>query len=135
MTEEIIIDGVNVAGCVDFCAEDCDCCNANNHNIGCGQYSDCYYKQLKRLEQENKELKKKIEDKPLQCLLYNNKQNKCALFTKTVAYHCALKEIREIVNQPCDNCKYNKDDITCSIGDCGEGKLKIIENKVNEVLQ
>ena len=46
----------------------------------------------------------------------------------------ALQEIREIINAPCDNCKYNKDGITCSISDCGEGKLKIIENKINEVI-
>lgn len=49
------------------------------------------------LKQENEELKEKIKDKPLQCLLYNDKQNKCALFTKTVAYHCALEEIREML--------------------------------------
>lgn len=43
-------------------------------------------------------------------------------------------EINDIINSRCDNCKYNKDGITCSIGDCGEGKLKIIEDKINEVI-
>lgn len=96
--KEIIIDGVDVAGCEFLCTNQM----GNNcliHNRGfsmnCKNTSDCYYKQLKRLEQENKELKENIKDKPLQCLLYNDKQNKCALFTKTVAYHCALEEIRE----------------------------------------
>ena len=55
MTEEIIIDGVNVAGCEHYTTmEDCD----GIHDL-CEQLDDycsikknCYYKQLKRLEQE-----------------------------------------------------------------------------------
>lgn len=63
MTEEIIIDGVNVAGCEYYsdidetCRElngkyeinECDFMKCNSQN--------CYYKQLKRLEQERDELK------------------------------------------------------------------------------
>ena len=118
MTEEIIIDGVNVAGC-EFYFEDngviapdgtperANICTSpeksceNNDSCYCNK--NCYHKQLKRLEQENKELKEKIKDKPLQCLLYNDKQNKCALFTKTVAYHCALEEIRGYFLNPNSN--------------------------------
>lgn len=55
MTEEIIIDGVNVAGC-------CKCYNVEQKILCgasgiCANNPNCYYKQLKRLEQENKALK------------------------------------------------------------------------------
>lgn len=63
MTEEIIIDGVDVAGCEFLCTNQM----GNNcliHNRGfsmnCKNTSDCYYKQLQRLKQENKELSKLI---------------------------------------------------------------------------
>lgn len=115
------------------------------------------YKQLKRLEQERDELKKVCE----KCKLFDiEKTNRDLLeridkleqenkelkdrnvelqitlneFDRFNNYRSALEKIKAIINQPCDNCKYNKDGVTCSIGDCGEGKLKIIENKINEVL-
>ena len=71
MTEKIIIDGVNVAGCVYYkgkCMEYTHYCQ-----IGCKECTDigiklCHYKQterfkakIDRLEQENKDLKKQIE--------------------------------------------------------------------------
>ena len=62
MTEEIIIDGVNVAGCNAYKEGHCLdktailLCDTNK----CSNYNDCYYKQLQRLKQENKELKEKI---------------------------------------------------------------------------
>ena len=60
MTEEILIDGVNVAGCEHFCHNVCTekgfCDDAS-----CKLFENCLYKQLKRLEQENKALKKQIE--------------------------------------------------------------------------
>ena len=71
MTEEIIIDGVDVAGCEYYkgkCMEYTHYCQ-----IGCKECTDigiklCHYKQterfkakITRLEQENKELKKQIE--------------------------------------------------------------------------
>ena len=49
--------------------------------------------------------------------------------------HKALEEIRVICKQGCNNCKHNKDDITCSYGDCGEGKIILIEEVINEVLK
>ena len=71
MTEEIIIDGINV--------RDCNRCNPFHYDRGvseypicltsceqwggfehyCNQRPDCYYKQLKRLEKERDELKEK----------------------------------------------------------------------------
>ena len=116
--KEIYIDGVNVAGCehlteIKGCwLSTCDYLpyKGNITNQLCKYNDNCYYKQLKRLEQENKELKEKIKDKPLQCLLYNDKQNKCALFTKTVAYRSALEEIREVLKD-WDNHVYNPQDL------------------------
>ena len=54
MTEEIIIDGVNVAGCKNYCVVLKDMC-AFGGTKRCSQIHNCYYKQLKHLEQENKE--------------------------------------------------------------------------------
>ena len=50
MTEEIIINGVNVAGCINFVG--CNMCN--DFLDGQCEGHNCEYKQLKRLEQENK---------------------------------------------------------------------------------
>ena len=50
--EEIIIDGVNVAGCEQRFGDN-KCALLDQYFC---EDSDCYYKQLKRLEQENKEL-------------------------------------------------------------------------------
>lgn len=62
MEEKIIIDGVNVAGCKYLNKKYITCDNENTHNIGCEHCEDCYYKQFKRLEQENEELKQTIKD-------------------------------------------------------------------------
>lgn len=57
--EQIIIDGVNVYGCVQFIQEEEDCCNLGG---SCKGWPNCYYKQLKRKEQECKKLNNKIID-------------------------------------------------------------------------
>ena len=64
MSEEIIIDGVNVAGCPDLKQY-----NDTEGNLMCMEYIDggceghnCYYKQLQRLKVENEELKEYIKD-------------------------------------------------------------------------
>lgn len=142
MTEEIeiLIDGVNVAGCNYFreylgmaCREDLNCSDINN----------CYYKQLKRLEQENAQLKnERTADlvKQLKRLQAENEQLKenyrlsclkCE-YKNTKAdvnkYRKALEEIREIagvrfvsgINEEAD--AYNQD-------------MSKIYNKINEVLK
>ena len=55
--EQIIIDGCNVSGCVQFTQEG-DCCNLGG---SCKGWPNCYYKQLARKTQENEELKKQFE--------------------------------------------------------------------------
>ena len=69
MTDKIIIDGVDVARC---------CCYKNGKCLwtkryyesdvvpDCEKIKDCYYKQLKRLEQERDELKKTVENQKLE---------------------------------------------------------------------
>ena len=60
---EIKIDGVDVSECGFYYKDDCHCeLNRDNriYTMKC-KSADCYYKQLKRLEQENKELKEKVE--------------------------------------------------------------------------
>ena len=70
MTEEIIIDGVNVAGCKDYREveyKEIPICMNYYNNLPkppkgterqyCAGNKDCYYKQRKRLEQGNKELR------------------------------------------------------------------------------
>lgn len=57
--KKIIIDGVDVAGCIQFVEDDNCCCDLGGD---CEGWDNCYYKQLKRLEQENEELKRKYEE-------------------------------------------------------------------------
>jgi len=96
MTEEIIIDGVDVAGCRDYreveYKEMAICMNYYNHLPKppketewqyCAGNKNCYYKQRKRLEQENKELK----EENFNWEQINKLQEK---------YKSALEEIREI---------------------------------------
>lgn len=132
MTEEIIIDGVNVAGCEQrsdihkelladgVIKEFSNYCYISND--GCYGVN-CYYKQLKRLEQENEQLKKQYncyacdtcngkED-------YRNMKRHCENAIKTVQkYSSALKEIRILATK------------NVSI----ENFVKI-QNKINEVLK
>lgn len=123
MTEEIIIDGVNVAGCnyLDLFTER-DEILCRFYVGSCESNDNCYYKQLQRLKQENEvlierdkerlttlgkenlelkqeneELKKQIEsDKGL--ITVGGKQQ----YELTLAYdnyRSALEEIREIAEE------------------------------------
>ena len=62
MTDKKIIDGIAVSECKFYCEEYCNLSNDRNERLPfaekCTGYSDCYYKQLKRKEQECEELKK-----------------------------------------------------------------------------
>lgn len=93
--EEIIIDGVNVAGCYWKC-EDGDCAmyyadlSADNNELefgfNCEDNTDCYFKQLKRLEQENAELK--TVHKQLKQMI----KSKESLLEKAIKENAELKE-------------------------------------------
>ena len=107
MTEEkeaIYIDGVDVAGCkyLNKVVNEEPYCNIDEeHLYTCSSDENCYYKQLKRLEQENKELKevkeqlKKWNDENLK------RQGEMQLWIDLAEeqrkkYRSALEEIREI---------------------------------------
>ena len=62
--KQIIIDGVDVSKCNYFNNTDKSYCEECCSEFGCAICNDrpnCYYKQLKRLEQENEELKAENE--------------------------------------------------------------------------
>lgn len=64
MTEEIIVDGVNVAECRYFGGNsDTKCHMGLNYTdcFECGELSECYFKQLQRLKQENETWQKTCE--------------------------------------------------------------------------
>ena len=64
--KQIIIDGVDVSKCIYFQQEDdeytCGAEECNGAIVGCRACDNCYYKQLKRKEQECEELKEKLRD-------------------------------------------------------------------------
>lgn len=65
MTEQIIIDGVDVSGCKYFTTEQphlgVTCLDTLSSKLVCSDISNCYYKRLKRLEKENCKLRNEIE--------------------------------------------------------------------------
>lgn len=81
--KEIIIDGVNVAGCEFYCDEYCTLANDRNERLPfaekCNGYDDCLYKQLQRKEheynstlQENIVLLQQYNEKEQECERLNN---------------------------------------------------------------
>lgn len=116
---EIYIDGVNVAGCdglnkKSLPLKQCDLLQFKTKNGGiagrwCTDHSNCYYKQLKQLEQEDKELKeelnkvidereKKIEETLLKGC-YQSLGSECRIYElKESKYRSALEEIKELLN-------------------------------------
>lgn len=159
MQEEIIIDGVDVAGCEYISDIDCSCIFVKNYygtttNPRCSQVKNCHYKQLKRLEQENKALNFKInqlkanglyndltgielsakvveleqENKSLQAYKDINEDFKKAwdeLNEKYKQLRSALEEIREITKDIIENDVYENSDV----------KAQKILDKINEVLK
>ena len=134
MTEEIIIDGVNVAGCehhlsTGYCQLqmifqgmvlklpfgkhlECNLCD-----------KDCYYKQLKRVEQENERLQSEIRQKKMTIMMNND--HYLTVDENNRKYSSVLEEIRRII-------VINKDEFDhCLYHDYDEQIL----NKINEVLK
>ena len=73
--KQIIIDGVDVSGCEHLYREiDCsayidfsECCEGYDHSYGYCPNIDCYYKQLKRAENQIVDLNKMVEAKEQKC--------------------------------------------------------------------
>lgn len=111
--EEIIIDGVNVAECrhcmyKGFKAFPQCRLELDGFATACTQHKECEYKQLKRLEQENAELRER------QINWYNYEVHK---------YQQALEEIRKVVERT-DFCHLP------SVANL----ISVIRHEINEVL-
>lgn len=154
INKEIFIDGVDVAGCCKcYKVEQKILCGASNI---CANNPNCYYKQLKRLEQENSDLKKQIESQKglitvggkqqykylqeIDKLQQENKELKekievldkmTGIFSARLCdtYRSALEEIKRITEED-RNCM-NSELACCRLCD----KLDLIKDKINEVLQ
>lgn len=140
MSEEIIIDGVNVAECDYFedtheepdnlnggyYIQHCYCGLQGDNYCICNKNHNCYFKQLQRLKQENEELKKYIErmDKPRIEVIDGD------VIIQNVKFRQALEEIREMAKYDCKR-ECSNDSKHCTIESCLE---KRIERLINEVL-
>ena len=139
MTEEIIIDGINVAGCK-FVESNIQTtlCRIGAITQRCKE-NNCYYKQLQRLKQENEDLKIYIESNKQQVeevevlVMDNNRLQqevenlKDVIYYDVEKYRSALEEIKEIA----EKYMFLKPDILTLKGDIG-----YIQNEVAvEILQ
>lgn len=111
----IIINGVDVSWC-EFCEIDAIkgnselCCKIlmahGDFNVGCYKYPDCYYKQLKRKEQECEELREQINSaekhiKELNDIIHEMEENTII----TDHYKQALDKIEKIIKNVCYGCE------------------------------
>lgn len=115
MTEEIIIDGVNVARCEFF--DNGEVKNAcllgyredavNNFSPNCEDNPDCYYKQLKRLEQDSKQLTQWLDE------ARRNADFWCDKCTSLEQENKSLYEekncLHKIIDRLLENAGYSKD--------------------------
>lgn len=123
--KQIIIDGIDVSGCVQFIQEEKDCCDLGG---SCKGWINCYYKQLKRAENQIVELNKSIQAKEQECeelkeLLaqdqcFQDRSHKCVKsFYIDERYKQALVKIKDIVkNSYCydtENCKWCANEGNC----------------------
>lgn len=131
MTEEIIIDGVDVAGCeyLNKVVNEEPYCNIDEeHLYTCSSDENCYFKQLKHLEQENFELKSDVlKWQKAFSRQYQINENKG--YSKAEEnYRSALEEINRVVKLA-----HKVEDYL--LGQDYTDLVDRIENKINEVLQ
>ena len=139
----ILIDNVNVAGCEYFCKYGNSC--SFKQPFGFCKSDNCYYKELKKLEQENKELKEslKVFQKPdITNVLTLYRTGELDLQEERLNnYRSALEEIKEMAKfaqslpcsdfSDCDNCD---DEITNNGQFCMHKRIEEIKTKIDEVL-
>lgn len=73
MTEEIIIDGVDISECSNYNPEQYFECEISSCH--CEEITNCYFKQLKRTEQKLDKIKGILEVIIEQCKIYPLKNN------------------------------------------------------------
>ena len=125
--KEIIIDGVDVSESnfrLEREKQKCECCHATGFGVICDseKWHNCYFKQLKRVEQECETLKSEnftFEElvKTQENLIDNYKQ--------------ALDEIERYFDKRCDICReQNGLNLDCNV--CWKKDIKDIINKAKE---
>ena len=139
--KQIIIDNIDVSGC-DFYIDSKNLefnCKQTPQSYFCKNQPNCYYKQLKRKEQECEELKKELEtvyDDCKGCPTCNEALYNANLYAKEYKkLKQTLAEIKEIAKQMNSECFYN--DFSCDgcdmINGCTyHGKIKVLQ-KIREV--
>lgn len=96
MTDKQIIDGVDISKCIYFRMNNkmplCKACNSGVGSPYCEYHNDCYYKQLKRKEQECE------QEKTLKEMYFTYYKAKHSdIKGKLFSYKQTLIEIKEIV--------------------------------------
>lgn len=123
-TNKTIIDGIDASECkhytgnVDYLSNKDWTCRAEMINTRCKDYPNCYFKQLKRAEQECEELKEQL----------NNIQDNCPCFSdcsyrqcdkdRIANYKQALDEIEQIAQTGLEPICYKSN---CSRCECYDG--------------
>ena len=125
MSEEIIIDGVDVAECCFYNNGKCN--NPNGMACNCINNTVCYFKEFKRLQAENKRLKDAIKSINKPVFLPNIEQE------ATNKYRKALEEIRENLQENCNQC-FEIDNFT-KPDDCGICEWARVLKVISEVLK
>ena len=128
-----IMNGVDVSECAYFKINRGFNCY-KGHNCTDKECSDCYFKQLKRLQEENKKLKEVTNEAKIEHenLLINRND----FAERAEKYRQALEEIRGFLNPTyfdCKNCKELKKPFAQQ--NCNGFRYETILNKINEVLE
>lgn len=137
--KEIIIDGIDVSECkyLNKVVNEEPYCNIDEeHLYTCSSDENCYYKQLKRLEQENEELKNRLKTLDEEDFVYEVTEIEYNNFKKMNNYKQVLEEIRVICKcskeSSCDECPICGDCEELCVND--DNLQNIILDKINEVL-
>ena len=151
MTEEIIIDGVNVVDCIHYSGHLQEYLGTNKCEVEgrCEREKNCYYKQLQRLKQENEKLNEDL--KQYSEWLDEERKDNDKLQQVYQDEHCDLLELRKALEEIKNDCV----EILATIAEEGKPAGSIIDtiwcknipcctlwelvecmqNKINEVLE
>ena len=110
----------------------------------CEDISDCYFKQLQRLEKENEELKSLLDFEVQKAETYQQKNEELKFYIDSYKqvwevdkYRNALEEIKEIakpVDELCRDCEYKRS-LCNNECECNAYRLIQIKTKIDEVLK